>query len=614
MASTPDTKDGPWDGELVGLDLPCPWGADAPPDHDSPDLRAAVAEVPPLAPVTPETVQRQNFSEHEWLFTGANLARDVEDHDHVDGSECNVIVYNLLHLPALVQGLLKVIPAPHFDRNLEAMMETAFFLTHPGAWNPYRGDAVLRRTLELAFTSWQRCRIRTSDGTPHFMTARSLMLCRDSIDAALWRATLSNLEKKLLVYLRHPEVRKDECINHIPVGMAAAAECASLLETPGPLLEALTEFAEWFHGNGINSAGFMREFGGPNSGWSALKSLGDLAVVHHRLPGSRSAELAEEISRRYFHWWSLNVVPAGTAHGLRSYAYNQAPSCTRTCWPERSPYPHFGTNNYWASVLPEAAALSADKPDWQIDPVSARHSAVDVAAVAARPFEVTDYNARTWGHGHWAWRFHEPEVAPIAAEANYRLPAETGKHYSLFSNDDGNPEFLFFGTHRYYAALAFGEVRHMHSFGFNELTLLWTPPGGPVLQSTHTLPGGSFLGDNIVTSEFPKHGVRIERHSDGVSVTFCCRCKDLEIAKRIELRPDSIRFDIAAPVNFTEQLPLALGCEVTGRNGNGAALSAAGGQQVRLDVEQGRLTSAAAGNAVRIDAAEGKVSVVLHVT
>ena len=40
----------------------------------------------------------------------------------------NIIVYYLLHLPDLAAAMQKVIPGPRWDRNLEAMLEFAFFL------------------------------------------------------------------------------------------------------------------------------------------------------------------------------------------------------------------------------------------------------------------------------------------------------------------------------------------------------------------------------------------------------------------------------------------------------------------------------------------------------
>ena len=387
----------------------------------------------------------------------------------------NIIVYYLLHLPDLAAAMQKVIPGPRWDRNLEAMLEFAFFLTYDAGWNRYRHNPVLRRLLELTLESWCRCRFVSPDATTHGIAAMPLSLCRGAVDESLWDRAVASLTEKLKAYFNYPGMRADECTNHLPPAMAAAALCGRLTDNH-ELQKLLENFIAWFSQEAVTPAGFVREFGGPNSGWSAQKSCNDLSNVHRRLPGTRAAQLASRCAERYFHWWAHNAVPAGEADGERLFAYNQAPQCTRTSWCAYGPYPHFGYNNYWAAILPQPAALSSTRPSWQLDTFTLSRSADAAAAVDSRPFVPIDFNGATWSHAHWVHGFSAAEGNHAKKDDAYLLPAARGGHYSLFEDASGKPGFLFFGTPFYYAAMAFGEVRRLYAFGHNELTLLAASP------------------------------------------------------------------------------------------------------------------------------------------
>lgn len=445
-------------------------------------------------------------------------------------------------------------------RIMENILSLAWFYTSPKPWNPYRGNAELRRRLELALEFW--CGLQSDEGrfseygpqqwnlaatsfAVKFMSeALRLLRSGPPISQALHQRTINCCRKALHAVLfdadlyAHGRTYTNQYTN-IFAGGAAFLALFPDAELSGQLEKRLEASPTELQ----SPCGYMYEKDGPDLGYTLNTHHENLQMAYNYWRGTPKADVLVEEENRFGKWLSYNALPEP---GQDFFVLNRGIETRQ----KHAIYAHIDTPLAERCTIVRAFATPPELRSRQIR--DAREE-LEKNWPKVAPLRVGEFEAfgpyRFLQRSNYNWH---PDTDQIAEARKLVRPlAETSFVEQL---KDARRPIVFTYVRRpgYYAAFAAAPkpITAQQRLG---LTLVWTPDRGVLLQSQTagraTAWGTSAEGDLPLEA----NGMAAEYTEGGATVRYPLTGGG---EKRIEFAEDRIRVKITKHGDILERVPV----------------------------------------------------------
>ena len=527
-----------------------------------------------VRPVDLSTINPDSFTAEEWfvpyyLKNFHQVANGVLDTGKNKG---------FINIPVWRQ---EEVNHPYNARIMESILSLVWFYTNKKSWNPYYGDAALRKKIELALTFW--CNMQNEDGRfseyaydrwslapTAFATkfiGRALVLLESgpSIDQTILLRAQQAMRKALYVSFTNADLWEHgrNFTNQFANLWGGAA--MYLKNHPDQELEQLFINRLDQSMNEFQSpCGYFYEKNGPDWSYNLSTHHSDLHVAWHFMKDSRLKDYIIDKTELWYEWFAMNAVKEPR---LEYYYIYKGVETRQQKWFVKTDTLEDPSHMRWtpqAEVVPTARAFSMSKEQYENE-VQSKYARMKAQYPHFEELRVGDFS----GFSPYAF-LHDQLIMWLPSidqkkEAIEALPYLKNDNFTEIRKDNrNNTSYTFVRRPAYYIIFNAGKiVTPQQRYGIG---LIWHPRLGTIFQSQ----SNSFVaawGTKVATDTvYETKGINAEFFSDGVKLNLFNGKNEvsgnLKLSydigtgkKEIQFLKDKIIVTINHPGIFTEVLP-----------------------------------------------------------
>jgi len=449
---------------------------------------------------------------------------------------------------------------PYNARIMESILTLAWFYTAPQKWNQYRGNAELRKRLELALTYW--CNEQSPDGkfseygpqqwnlaatafaVKFVSEALRLLKNGPPISGAIHQRAIDCCRKALRATLFDPDLMGHGRSYSNQYTNIFAGGAAFLNLYPDAELSARLADRASIIGSELQSpCGYMYEKDGPDLGYTLNTHHENLQMAYHYWRGTRLGDLLVEEENRFSKWLMYNLLPEP---GQTFFVANRSIET-------RQKHAIFEPIDTPLAERCTIMRAYATPPALRTAQIRAAREKLEKEWPQVDPLRLGEFDAlgpyRFLQRAHYTWH----PTAEQMADARKQLRPVVEQSFVEQLKDTRKPiVFTYVRRPGYYAAFASAPrpVSEQERLG---LTFVWTPVNGVLLQSQTS--GAETAWGTSASSTTPFESAGIDAtYSDGNTVVRYALPGGGE--KTVTFADDRIRISVKRAGGIVERVPV----------------------------------------------------------